>query len=61
MDSCYNGLKEEKGEMTVKLIVAVASDWGIGFDGDLYINNNKRAGVIDFLYLSIFIMILIFL
>ena len=32
-----------------------------GFEGDLYININKRAGVIDFLYLIIFAVILIFL
>ena len=32
-----------------------------GFDGDLYINSNKKAGFIDFLYLITFSVILIFL
>ena len=32
-----------------------------GFEGDLYINSNKRAGCIDFLYLIICAVILIFL
>lgn len=32
-----------------------------GFEGDLYINNNKRAGCIDYLYLITWAVILIFL
>lgn len=32
-----------------------------GFDGDLYINSNKKVGCIDFLYLITFAVILIFL
>ncbi|MDV4151829.1 energy-coupling factor transporter transmembrane component T [Clostridium sp. AL.422] len=32
-----------------------------GFEGDLYISSNKRAGYIDFLYLITFTVILIFL
>ena len=32
-----------------------------GFDGDLYINSNKKVGFIDFLYLITFAVILIFL
>ena len=32
-----------------------------GFDGDLHINSNKRAGCIDFLYLVTFAVILVFL
>lgn len=32
-----------------------------GFDGDLYINSNKKVGYIDFLYLITFAVILIFL